>query len=1060
VSLTTSTGTLFDNTGAVMGTFSDDDGVDASTIQINLGDGAGWVPVSSHGVSGSIVSFSHSVAGLAERTADYPVQVRASDVGENFDGGDFSGPDDIAPVTRTSAAINIKKDNAPPTASITSLNNGLLTVFTLQGVYLKDQLTLIGTSTDGVQVSTVEARLLALGTESFETVTNTGTNYSTWTWAKTGLALSGSSVNLEMRVTDYHARVTTYAYTLLVDTTAPTASIDTPASNPSTTTGAYNGSVTFRGSAADGVKVEKVYYRFGTSAAGQPNGTYTGWTQAGSTYSWTTSALDTNALYNDAIDHTYHLSAVSVDSAGNESTVQDIAFTINQGSDRPGLTVSEPTAAQLFGSGAKAFGSTTDDDGLASIEVRIDANNDGDFSDGGLEDYAVVSSPVTVSGTNVSFEHNLAALIGDGSYKLQIRVRDSGYATAPAPQQTFHESESAAVSFNIDTAPPALTLTKISVQDRYGGAARDITSGFSGSYINNDSTFTFTATDASGIASVELSADGGTTWLPATDAGGGTYTRVLTIPLNQTFDGTRNIQYRATDAYAKVTTGSATLIVDTLEPAISFTSPSGVTTNLGDDAPNVNGDVIIQGTVSDSSSVTGVTIRAGTSDQIVLTNTGNNIAWKVTLASSSTYANVTYAITQGSNIWRLPVKITATELAGNRTITTGYIDIDPDSDRPLVSVVSPTSGDSVAGVFLVNGTVVDDDGALSVRLQVDLNNDGVYGANGPFNGTLDLDGDGNTTDDFEKETEFKTIGVTNGAWTILMNTSGELNKSNLVARGLATADGHIGFQATPVDIYGTLGAAQTVSIYIDSEAPVIKGLLAADGVTEVAAPTPATGTLQKGTVTLRALFKDDKELLTPSMQVSFDGGSSYQNISSVSGATITYTGATNPYAYRIVIPIDTTTVVSGGNGTLQVSLKVTDKTYKQTTQPVQYSVDNTLPEVAWNLPATLSYQGSIPNEIYSFYGSGSTINNELFGKASDTGTISGIAKVNVRSFAGPASTGTETATTRIPTSTWGPIRRSRSPRIRTSSSRSTSAPSWVSSTPTRPWATMTDSTSP
>ncbi|MBE3134826.1 MAG: hypothetical protein IMZ55_15270, partial [Acidobacteria bacterium] len=145
VSLTTTTGTLFDNTGTVMGTFSDDDGVDASTIQIDLGDGAGWVAVSSHGVSGSIVSFSHSVAGLAERTADYPVQVRASDVGENFDGGDFSGPDDIEPVTRTSAAITIKKDNGPPTASITSLNNGLLTVFTLQGVYLKDQLTLNGT---------------------------------------------------------------------------------------------------------------------------------------------------------------------------------------------------------------------------------------------------------------------------------------------------------------------------------------------------------------------------------------------------------------------------------------------------------------------------------------------------------------------------------------------------------------------------------------------------------------------------------------------------------------------------------------------------------------------------------------------------------------------------------------------------------------------------------------------------------------------------------------------------------------------------------------------------
>ncbi|MBE3063477.1 MAG: hypothetical protein IMZ69_00435, partial [Spirochaetes bacterium] len=170
---------------------------------------------------------------------------------------------------------------------------------------------------------------------------------------------------------------------------------------------------------------------------------------------------------------------------------------------------------------------------------------------------------------------------------------------------------------------------------------------------------------------------------------------------------------------------------------------------------------------------------------------------------------------------------------------------------------------------------------------------------------------------------------------------------------------------------------------------------------------PATGTLQKGTVTLRALFKDDKELLNSSMQVSYDGGSSYQNIP---GGDITYvTGSTNPYMYRIIIPIDTTTIdfdpgagIVLGNGTLQISLKVTDKTYKQTTQTVQYNVDNTPPEVAWNLTGTqpgmtrfLSYQGTPPNEIYSFYGSGSTVNNEVFGMAHDRGTISGIAKVNV-----------------------------------------------------------------
>ena len=73
--------------------------------------------------------------------------------------------------------------------------------------------------------------------------------------------------------------------------------------------------------------------------------------------------------------------------------------------------------------------------------------------------------------------------------------------------------------------------------------------------------------------------------------------------------------------------------------------------------------------------------------------------------------------------------------------------------------------------------------------------------------------------DFEDETAVKTITVTNGAWSILMNQSSELNKSNLVARGLATANGYIRFQVTPVDINNLAGAPQTERIYIDSSAP-------------------------------------------------------------------------------------------------------------------------------------------------------------------------------------------------------------------------------------------------
>ena len=631
--------------------------------------------------------------------------------------------------------------------------------------------------------------------------------------------------------------------------------------------------------------------------------------------------------------------------------------------------------------------------------MRIDVGNDGDFDDGGREDYGPLSPLVSPAGKSFNFEHNLSTL-GDDDYRVQFRVRDGGWDAAPLAEKAFHEQESAVVSFAINGAAPVVNLTKILVDARYtGDDDLEITSGFGGSYLNNDSTFTFSVTDASGLSSVEFSING-TDWDPADDAGGGNYTRLLTInTVTHAFDGTRNLHYRATDGYGKQTSAMVTVIVDTYEPEISFTSPGGMTLP---DAPNVNGDVNVQGTVTDSSAVTGVTIVAGLADQIDLTNTGNNYSWKVLLEDSGQYDDPAYADDQPGNVWRLPVKVTAYEFARNRTTLTGWLDIDPDSDRPQVTVVSPADDDSVAGVFLVSGTVSDDDGAKSVRLQIDLNNDGVYGPNGAlFDGDLDLDGLNGTNDDYETESVSKTITVTNGAWSLLLNGSGELNKANLVARGLATAGGTIGLRVIPLDIHDVEGPEQTLQVYIDSESPLITGLLV-DGLTETPNPTPATGSLQKGTLDLRALFKDDKALLDSSMQVSLNGGASFQPIEDIAGYQIIDAGTTNPYQYRIKIPVNTATAVAGGNGNLDIVLKITDQTYKQTTRTVQYRVDNTLPEVAWNLTGTppnlvakLPFQDSIPDEIYSFLGDGSTNSNLLFGKASDSGEISGIARIDV-----------------------------------------------------------------
>ncbi|HTH14893.1 MAG TPA: Ig-like domain-containing protein, partial [Spirochaetia bacterium] len=504
-----------------------------------------------------------------ESATPYTVKVKASDLGQTF----ADDPTQNIPVvSNLSSAITIIKDDAPPSVAVSTIDNGLGPVATLQGAYINGQLTLTGTSSSGVGVQKVEARLVGVGAGTFSTVTNTGTNYSAWSWVQTGLSIAASSVNLEVRATDNDGRQTVLSYPILIDNTAPTISIDTPSANPDTGTGAYNGTMTIKGSAADNVQVAKVYYQITASDPGTPDAAFTGWTQAGTTYSWSI-PIDTKTLNPGSTDQSFTLWVLSVDETAHPSNRSSLTFKVNQSSDKPVITLSVPTSSQVFDTSATATGTVTDDDGLSTIEVSI---NGGAFS--------AVSSPATISGKTINWSHVLSSL-SDGSYTIQVRARDSNFvSTGTTPN---NETLSAVIPFVIDSTPPALSLTKLDVQARYSGDSdKIVTSNFNGTYINNDTVLTFSATSANGIASVQVSKDGGTTYTNATSAGAGSYTYPLTVDLiGNTFDGTRNLNYKAVDAYGKTTTGVLTVVVDTIAPVPTFTSPASMPSSASLSAP-------------------------------------------------------------------------------------------------------------------------------------------------------------------------------------------------------------------------------------------------------------------------------------------------------------------------------------------------------------------------------------------------------------------------------------------------------------------------------------------
>lgn len=1002
ITMNTADASLLTSGGSISGSITDDDRVDVSTIEISI-DGGAFIPVTSTSASDSTnVVFSHSLGAFSEQIASYSIEIRAFDIGEDF----VDNTQDIAPVSSTSTAINIFVDDSDPTAVITQIDNGNDISPTIQGLYINDQFIITGTSADSVQVAAVRAKLSIDG--AYALVTNTGTNFDTWTYSRSSLVLVGNSEVMNLEVEDIHGKITTYNYTLLVDTVDPSITLNTTASNPSTVSGAYNGTLTFTGTSTDNNQINTNYYLFHATIDPSTTDPVTdSWNTATGTYSWNfvlNTVNDATFGNNSADNSTVHLGVVSVDSAGNVSAVQNITFTINQGSDQPVLTVTQPADGGLIESNKKVIGSLSDDDGLASLQIRIDLTPlNGDFVDG--ETYVNISQPVTVSGVYISFEHDLSAL-GDGSYKIQLQAVDNDNASA------FDTTTSSVISFDIDTLAPTLTLNQITVQNRYGEADTEITSNFNGSYVNNDSTLYFSASDSSGISTVEISTNNGTDWTSASvdlivgsgiDAdGNGDYSVLLTIPAGDLLDGTRNISYKATDARGKTTSKILTIIVDTVAPVIDFTQPTGVTTSILADAPNVNGDVNLRGSVSDSSSITSTTLVGGINtvdDPVTLTNTGNSISWISEIANSGTYANTTYAYNTGDNggttgtawngtidgdeaattIWRFPFEVTSKDFAGNITTTTGYVDIDPNSDNPIVSIVSPADGASVSGTFLVNGTITDDDGTDYVTLEFDFDDDGVY------------DGLGNLTVSGSpvNETTETQLTAPNGSWSIALNAS-DFTLAKLSTAGY-TGNGFISLRMTPYDSNGLAGSTQTVRIYLDTTSPAISNL------------SPASGSMQKGTINLIARFEDDKQLLNSSMLISFDGGATFEQIADQAGYSITPSGA-GPYIYDIDIPVDTTTAIAGGNGVMNIQLSVTDQTNKQQSESLSYNVDNNLPTIHWNEDDVgtlldLPFIGTPPNEVYNFKGKESSGAGDdaykVLGAAIDSGSISGISKVNV-----------------------------------------------------------------
>ena len=225
-------------------------------------------------------------------------------------------------------------------------------------------------------------------------------------------------------------------------------------------------------------------------------------------------------------DGSHAIEAVAVDRAGNigRSSSKSLTVTTSQNeaalvSPVPGTAVTQTTVSLM------GFVHFTSTDGDGQVLIGVDG---GAAFEAALVDSKAQSSRWTAQ----------VALSGEGSHTLAMKAQRS---TAPG------EAHETTAGLTLDTVGPSVTI-----QPQSGTAVFDVT--FSG-----------TTSDAtSGVATVEVSTDGGYSWSEAA-LQSGTWTLDWTVP-GDTDYARFPVRVRVTDAAGNATIETSTVIADNLGP--------------------------------------------------------------------------------------------------------------------------------------------------------------------------------------------------------------------------------------------------------------------------------------------------------------------------------------------------------------------------------------------------------------------------------------------------------------------------------------------------------------
>jgi hypothetical protein len=552
--------------------------------------------------------------------------IKAADVAGNL----------TSPAGAVASRVDFGLDLNPPTLGTTdSVGTLVNSAFTLAGTAADTNPAGLPTLAVSVDGGAAQAIAVAAGAWTFPVPVNGATH-----------ANDGAHTYV-LTATDVAGKTTTLSRTITIDSAPPAAVIVLPhayvAAQPqywlSGATATMNGTASDSGAGASGIAT--VYYMNDALATSHAS-------DNPKTASWSLAAGATNwsAAVNLTVEGQFTLWVAAYDNAGNLSSIVSQSYGVDQ--NPPTLTETNHAATSSTKSAFTLAGAIGDTNALASLSIT-------ESKDGGpavaVTAAFVPASPAGLQSATYASQSLPLGGVSDGSYDYVLTVTD-------AAEKTFVVNR----TVNIDTTPPTVSLTAIpawvsSSAYTISGSATDPNAG------------------ASGIATIQYSLNGGTTWTNAawTDLSGGANTNgTWSATLSALAEGNHSIIVRANDAASNVTTlGAAAFGVDVNPPTITetFLNTSAQVTK--------NSTFTMTGVVGDSNSLS----VAGTTLLVSVSVNGG-------AAAPATFAGSAWSFNQAKVDGTYSYVITATDVSGKTTSLNRMVLLD--STPPSLGVASPT----------------------------------------------------------------------------------------------------------------------------------------------------------------------------------------------------------------------------------------------------------------------------------------------------------------------------------------------------------------------------------